>query len=51
MLALGAFVEVVCVEVLVEDVIFEHVASGSKDGCGDSTDSLLGAASGSNAQV
>ena len=51
MLALGAFVEVVCAEVLVEGAIFEHVVSGSEDGSGDSTDGLLGAAAGSNAQV
>ena len=49
--AFGAFVEVVCAEVLVEGAIFEHVVSGSEDGSGDSTDGLLGAAAGSNAQV
>ena len=30
---------------------FEHVVNGSEDGIGDSTDGLLGAAAGSNAQV
>jgi hypothetical protein len=47
--AFGAFVEVVCAEVLVEGAIVEHVVSGSEDGSGDSTDGLLGAAAGSNA--
>ena len=37
-LALGAFVEVVCAEVLIEGAIFEHVVSGSESGSGDSTD-------------
>jgi hypothetical protein len=35
---LGAFVEVVCAEVLVEGAIFEHVVSGSENGSGNSTD-------------
>src|SRR6202051_3140611 len=41
----------VCSEVLVKGAIFEHVVRGSEDGSGDSTDGLLGAAAGSNAQV
>jgi hypothetical protein len=48
---LGAFVEVVCAEVLVEGAIFEHVVSGSEDGSSDSTDGLLWRRGGSNAQV
>jgi hypothetical protein len=48
---LGAFVEMVCADALVEGAIFEHAVRGSEDGSSDSTDGLLVAAAGSNAQV